>query len=113
MLVLGISYNFHDAAACLIKDGQVIAAVEEERFSRLKHDARYPQQAIAWCLAEGGIEPRDLACVAFYEKPARKLERVLQTAKHYSGADAELAPEQIIHYLTEGLRLEQVLRDKL
>ena len=83
MHILGLSYNYHDAAACLLKDGVPVAAAEEERFSRVKHDARFPESAIRYCLAQSGIGIGDVACVAFYEKPARKLERALTIARQY------------------------------
>src|SRR5579863_3894374 len=89
MNILGISYNYHDAAACLVRDGRPVAAAEEERFSRIKHDASFPQLAIRYCLAEGGISAGDLDAIAFYEKPARKLERTLAVAKAYYPKSAE------------------------
>ena len=69
MYILGISCFYHDAAAALIKDGVVVAAAQEERFTRRKHDFDFPSQAIAWCLAKEGITAAQLACVAFYDKP--------------------------------------------
>jgi len=75
MIVLGISSNYHDAAACIVRDGRPLAAAEEEKFSRRKHDARFPIQAIAYCLHEAGVKPSQLDAIAFYEKPARKLGR--------------------------------------
>lgn len=78
--ILGISCFYHDAAACLVIDGQVIAAADEERFSRKKHDAGFPKLAIAFCLKKGGIEARDLDAVVFYEKPFRKFHRLLMTS---------------------------------
>jgi carbamoyltransferase len=78
MDVLGISGLYHDAAAALLRDGRVIAAAQEERFSGIKHDAGLPIQAMAWCLRQAG-SPRDLAAVAFYDKPLRKLQRILET----------------------------------
>jgi len=70
---------YHDSAAALIKDGKIVAAAQEERFSRKKHDASYPKNAIAYCLKEAGIAPSDLAYVVFYEKPFLKFERILET----------------------------------
>jgi carbamoyltransferase len=75
--ILGISCFYHDAAACLLRDGVVIAAAEEERFSRNKHDADFPEHAIRYCLEAGGIEAADLDFVVFYEKPLLKFERIL------------------------------------
>ena len=79
MYILGISCFFHDAAAALLHDGQLVAAAEEERFSRLKHDFGYPAQAIDFCLAQAGISAADLDYVVFYEKPLVKFERILKT----------------------------------
>ncbi len=77
MDILGISCFYHDAAACLVRDGVVIAAAEEERFSRKKHDASLPLDAARYCLEAGGIEAADLDFVVFYEKPLLKFERIL------------------------------------
>lgn len=78
--ILGISCFYHDAAACLIKDGKLVAAAEEERFTRKKHDSGFPARAVKYCLAEAGIEPENLAAVGFYEKPLLKFERILEIA---------------------------------
>ena len=75
--ILGISALYHDAAAALIRDGVVVAAAQEERFTRLKHDPSLPLRAAAWCMEEAGITTEDLARVVFYEKPLRKLERMV------------------------------------
>ena len=75
--VLGISAFFHDAAAALAIDGHIVAAAEEERFSRDKHDASMPIQAMRFCLAQAGISAEYLDAVVFYEKPLRKFERLL------------------------------------
>jgi len=75
--VLGISCYYHDASATLLKDGRVVAAAEEERFTRIKHDISFPNQAISWCLKASGIELSDVGQVAFYEKPMLKMERIL------------------------------------
>jgi len=79
MHILGISCYYHDSAAALLVDGMVIAAAEEERFSRKKHDSGFPAQAIDFCLRSAGITPQDLDYVAFYEKPLLKFERILMT----------------------------------
>lgn len=77
MLVLGISCHYHDSAAALTKDGQVVAAAGEERFTRRKYDDRFPSEAAAWCMEDGGVEAADLDAVAFYEKPVLKFERLV------------------------------------
>ncbi len=77
--ILGISAFYHDSAACLLRDGEIFAAAQEERFTRKKHDHRFPRHAVAYCLSEAGITPRDLRFVAFYDKPWLKFERLLET----------------------------------
>jgi len=77
--ILGISAFYHDSAACLLKDGEIIAAVQEERFTRKKHDAGFPHHAILYCLKEAGIAAKDIDNVVFYEKPFVKFERLLET----------------------------------
>src|SRR5437016_3842595 len=77
--VLGISAYYHDSAACLLRDGAIVAAAQEERFTRKKGDAAFPLQATRYCLAAGGITPADLAYVGFYDKPLTKFERILET----------------------------------
>jgi carbamoyltransferase len=79
MNILGISAFYHDSAACLIRDGKIVAAAQEERFSRKKHDHRFPASAIEYCLSEGEITPDQLDYVAFYDKPWIKFERLLET----------------------------------
>jgi len=79
MYILGISAFYHDSAACLIKDGKIIAAAQEERFTRKKHDPGFPTQAIQYCLEEAGIVANELDNVVFYEKPFVKFERLLET----------------------------------
>src|SRR5262249_19791458 len=79
MRVLGISAFYHDSAAALVDDGRIIAAAQEERFSRRKHDPSFPQNAIAYCLEEGKVRLDELDYVAFYDKPFLKFERLLET----------------------------------
>lgn len=77
--ILGISGFYHDSAAALVVDGEIVAAAQEERFTRKKHDDRFPQHAIDYCLAEAGLDPSQLDHVGFYEKPFLKFDRLLQT----------------------------------
>ncbi|MGE5557441.1 MAG: carbamoyltransferase [Bacillota bacterium] len=79
MNILGISAYFHDSAAALIRDGEIIAAAQEERFTRKKHDASFPAHAIRYCLAEAGVKGKGLDAVAFYDKPVTKFFRILET----------------------------------
>jgi carbamoyltransferase len=77
--ILGLSAFYHDSAACLLRDGEIIAAAQEERFTRKKHDASFPAHATRYCLREAGIDYEDLDLVVFYEKPLLKLERLLES----------------------------------
>ena len=84
MNILGISAYYHDSAACLVQDGRIVAAAQEERFTRKKHDHRFPQGAIDYCLAEAGITHDELDLVAFYDKPLLKFDRLLETYIAYA-----------------------------
>jgi carbamoyltransferase len=84
MNVLGISAFYHDSAACLVQDGTLLAAAQEERFTRKKHDHRFPTRAIKYCLKEAGLTGKDLDLVAFYDKPFLKFERILETYMQYA-----------------------------
>ena len=79
MIVLGISAYYHDSAAALVRDGEVVTAAQEERFTRKKHDAGFPLNAIQWCLADAGVAASAVDRVAFYDKPFLKFERLLET----------------------------------
>lgn len=103
MNILGISAYYHDSAACLTQNGEIIAAAQEERFTRKKHDASFPKNAAEFCLQKGGIQVSDLDYVGFYDKPFIKFERILET---YLG----IAPQGIKQYLAA---LPVWLKDKL
>src|SRR3989338_2859188 len=77
--ILGISAYYHDAAACLLVDGEIVAAAQEERFTRKKHDPSFPREAVAYCLEAGGMTAAELDHVGFYEKPLMKFDRLLET----------------------------------
>ncbi|HVT57972.1 MAG TPA: carbamoyltransferase [Thermoanaerobaculia bacterium] len=79
MKLLGISCYYHDSAACLVDDGRIVAAAQEERFTRVKHDSEFPFHAVRYCLAEGGVQTDGLDGVAFYDKPLLKFHRILET----------------------------------
>src|SRR5436190_2944498 len=82
--ILGISAFYHDSAAALVVDGEIVAAAQEERFSRRKHDERFPVHAIEYCLKAAGLEPSDLKYVGYYEKPLLKFDRLLETYLSYA-----------------------------
>jgi carbamoyltransferase len=113
MNILGISAFFHDSAAALVADGQIVAAAQEERFSRRKHDDRNPAQAIAYCLAESGLRAADLDAVVFYEKPLVKFERLLET--HLAMAPRGFTPfrRAIGLWARQKLNLPHLIRESL
>ncbi len=100
MNILGISAFYHDSAACLVQDGQLVAAAQEERFTRKKHDFRFPTNAIDYCLREAGIDAGQLDHVAFYDKPLMKFERLLETYFAY----APLGLRSFLHAMPLWLR---------
>jgi carbamoyltransferase len=89
MNILGISAYFHDSAACLVQEGKIIAAAQEERFTRRKHDPSFPSKAIDYCRSEGGILKAGIDIVAFYEKPLLKFDRILQAVMAYAPRGAK------------------------
>jgi carbamoyltransferase len=103
MNILGISCYYHDAAAVLLRDGQLVAAAEEERFSRKKHDYDYPQTAIDFCLESGGIKGQDVDYVAFFEKPFRKFDRILMTALQTYPKSYKVFRESMITWMIDKL----------
>jgi carbamoyltransferase len=113
MYILGISCYFHDAAATLIKDGVVIAAAEEERFSRIKHDFEFPENAINFCLNLEGIEVEDLEYIVFFEKPFVKFERLLLCTMQTFPRSMKLFREAMVTWLGDKLWIKHLLQDKL
>ncbi|MFN5514020.1 MAG: carbamoyltransferase [Cyanobacteriota bacterium] len=111
--ILGISAYYHDSACALIREGQILAAAQEERFSRKKHDARFPSQAIAYCLAEGDITLRDLDYIAFYEKPLLTFDRLLETYLAYAPQGIQSFVKAMSVWLKEKLYLKTVLKKEL
>src|SRR5690606_14124390 len=91
--ILGISAFYHDSAACIVIDGEIIASAQEERFDRVKHSAKFPINAIKYCLEEGGLNIDDVDAIVFYDKPFLKFERLLQT--YYA-----FAPKGLFSFLT-------------
>lgn len=111
MNVLGISCYYHDAAAVLVRDGVVIAAAEEERFTRRKHDRSFPHNAIAYCLSHGGIGGKDLDAAVFYEKPLRKLQRALQIAASLDAGSRDAVERHIRHHVHQAATLPVLVAD--
>lgn len=111
--ILGISAFYHDAAAALVVDGRIVAAAQEERFTRKKHDAAFPKQAVAYCLAEGGVADDELDYVAFYDKPLLKFERLLETYLSYAPRGFRSFVAAMPGWLHEKLHLPRKIRKGL
>jgi carbamoyltransferase len=109
MHVLGISCYYHDAAAALLRDGMLVAAAEEERFSRKKHDYAFPRQAIDFCLKRAGIRPEDVDYVVFYEKPLVKFERILTTVLGTYPRSWRVFREAMISWFNEKLWIKGLI----
>ena len=111
--ILGISAFYHDSAAALVVDGEIVAAAQEERFSRVKHDYRFPQHAIDFCLAEAGLKPGDLDYVGFYDKPLTKFERLLETYLAFAPRGYRSFRQAIPLWLKQKLHLPREMRKGL
>ena len=109
MRILGISAFYHDSAAALIDCGRIVAAAQEERFTRIKHDSGFPQRAIQYCLSEGGVQLRDVDRIVFYDKPFLKFERLLETYLMYAPRGFQSFRMAIPLWLREKLFLKHLL----
>lgn len=113
MKILGISAYYHDSAACLVDDGVIVAAAQEERFTRRKHDSAFPDNAVAYCLAEGGIGWSDVNHVVFYDKPFLKFERLLETYLAYAPVGFKSFVTALPVWLKDKLFQKKVICDEL
>ena len=113
MRILGISAFYHDSAAALVVDGNIVAAAQEERFTRKKHDSSFPVQAVNYCLAAGGIAAGELDHVVFYEKPFVKFERLIETYVTFAPRGFPSFLKAMPLWLKEKLFLKKMLRDSL
>ena len=111
--ILGISAYYHDSAAAVVVDGEIVAAAQEERFTRVKHDHRFPSAAIEWCLSEAGLEPDDLDYVGFYDKPFLKFERLLETYLAFAPAGFRSFLKAMPLWLNQKLHLPREIRREL
>ena len=107
--ILGISAFYHDSAAVLLKDGVIVAAAQEERFTRKKNDERFPTHAITFCLNKAKIEPEQLDAVAFYDKPITKFARMLETYLAVAPGGWKTFPRILPTWLSEKLNLKNKL----
>ncbi|MGH7267018.1 MAG: carbamoyltransferase family protein, partial [Candidatus Rokuibacteriota bacterium] len=111
--ILGISAFYHDSAACLVRDGEIVAAAQEERFTRKKHYAGFPRESIRYCLREGGVSLRDVRYVGFYDKPLLKFERLLETYLGFAPRGIRSFVTAMPVWLREKLFLKDLLRREL
>jgi len=111
--ILGISAYYHDSAAAILVDGQIVAAAQEERFSRIKHDDRFPALAIAFVLDEAGISFEKLSAIVFYEKPILKFERLLETYHAFAPKGFQSFVTAIPLWIKDKLFMKRMLRDEL
>jgi len=113
MYLLGISAYYHDSAAALIRDGEIVAAAQEERFTRKKHDPAFPANAVRFCLEQEGISLADLEAVVFYDKPFLKFERLLETYYAFAPRGVKSFIAAMPVWIREKLFLKRILRDEL
>ena len=113
MYILGISAFYHDSAACLIKDGEIIAAAQEERFTRKKHDFSFPVNAINFCLSYAKITVKDIEIVAFYDKPFLKFERILETYLTYAPVGIKSFLKAMPLWIKEKLWMKEMIKNDL
>lgn len=113
MNILGISCFYHDSSACLLRDGKIIAAVQEERFTRKKHDFNFPSRAVDWCLEKGGIGARELDYVVFYDKPLVKFERILETYLAYAPSGIRQFIQSVPLWLKQKLWIPEIISREL
>lgn len=111
--ILGISAFYHDSAACLVRDGEIVAAAQEERFTRKKHDSGFPSQSVRYCLREGDVSLNELRYIAFYDKPLVKFERLLETYLSFAPRGIRSFMAAMPVWLKEKLFLKQLLQKEL
>jgi len=111
--ILGLSAFYHDSAACLVREGEIIAAAQEERFTRKKHDASFPEHAVRYCLREGGINVNELDYVAFYEKPFLKFDRILHSYLAYAPVGLKSFLMAIPLWIRERIWMKDLIRREL
>ena len=111
--ILGISAFYHDSAACLVRNGDIVAAAQEERFTRKKHDAGFPKKAVEYCLREGGISIKDVNYVAFYEKPFLKFDRILHSYLAYAPVGIQSFLKAIPIWIKEKIWMKDLIRQEL
>ena len=111
--ILGISAFYHDSAACLVRDGEIVAAAQEERFTRIKHDPAFPANAVHFCMQQAGIGAKDLTCAAFYDKPLLTFERLLETHLSTAPFGLRLYWKSMAVWLKKKLWIPQLIQKEL
>tara|TARA_Y100001970_G_scaffold290070_1_gene422453 strand:+ start:422 stop:2239 length:1818 start_codon:yes stop_codon:yes gene_type:complete len=113
MYIIGISAYYHDSAACILRNGKIIAAAQEERFTRKKHDQNFPSNAIQYCLKEANINSSEISIVAFYDKPFLKFERILETYLAYAPKGIRSFLKAIPLWMKKKLWIKELIKDEL
>ena len=113
MNILGISAFYHDSAAALVRDGEVVAAAQEERFSRIRHDQSFPSNAVRYCLDAGGVSVKDIDYFVFYDKPFLKFERLLETYHAFAPSGVWSFATAIPVWIREKLFMKRLLAEQL
>ena len=111
--ILGISAFYHDSAACLVRDGTIVAAAQEERFTRKKHDAEFPHRAVEYCLREAGIGVENLRCIGFYDKPLLTFERLLETHLATAPLGIRLFWKSMVVWIKKKLWIPHIIQEEL
>ena len=111
--ILGISAFYHDSAACILNNGEIIAAAQEERFTRIKHDQNFPSNAIKYCLNAADISADELEIVAFYDKPFLKFERILETYLSFAPRGINSFLKAVPIWIKKKLWTKELIREKL
>ncbi|MFT6338788.1 MAG: carbamoyltransferase, partial [Halioglobus sp.] len=113
MKILGISAYYHDSAAAIVVDGEIIAAAQEERFTRIKHDPSFPANAVKYCLEQTGLKIDELDAFVFYDKPFLKFERLLQTYYGFSPRGLQSFIKAVPIWVKEKLFLKKAIKTEL
>ena len=111
--VLGISAFYHDSAACLVVDGEILAAAQEERFTRIKHDYNFPLNAVRYCLSEAKLHASELDYVGFYDKPLLKFDRLLETYLDYAPSGFSSFLKALPRWMREKLWMPDLIRTEM
>ena len=111
--ILGISAFYHDSAVCLVRDGEIVAAAQEERFTRKKHDAAFPAHAVEYCLRAGSVKSTDLDLVAFHEKPFLKFDRILHSYLAYAPTGLRSFLMAIPLWIRERIWMKELIKKEL